>query len=279
MLIFEFVSYIFLLQSVLILLHRLFFGGFWPIRITSMRLIQETKNFEIVIGALYFLDMTVSGINVKDIEINKKWIGMIQHLFDSMLPNKEEIIGKYDNYIYSTFRCFVKQKRKMVFNMSNLWSCGSEDFRNLIMGELVKINTEADKSKVEEMVKDINDINLPRKQVLSTFHNVEQLVLELESHQSLYDGNNYVFIISLSSLLQIIKSYPLLQMVRIAWRPSWEYSMIHSLYSLSIDSEMKLKYDNAGYSIHLKERKGPHGKFYIHCVIKKKKVIYDKFIL
>ena len=114
--------------------------------------------------------MALSGRQMEDIEVNTEWIGIIRDLFDVRISEKEENIRKYDNYIYSTFKCFVKHKRRLWFSMHCLSHCDI-NFRNLIMGQLVDI----DEWK-NDMVSDINDKNLPKKHVLTTFDNVEQLV-------------------------------------------------------------------------------------------------------
>ena len=80
---------------------------------------------------------------MKDIEENVEWIGIIKDLFDFVLSEKEENKRKYDNYIYSTFKCFVEHKKKLVFNMFQLRFCNI-DFINMIMGGWKKIDDDKD---------------------------------------------------------------------------------------------------------------------------------------
>ena len=125
-----------------------------------------------------------------------------------MISKKAEDIIKYDNYIYSTIKCFVKRKTKLQFDMEELSYC-NEDFRNLIIGELIKIDMhqEKDIATIRSMVNDGDNINLPKQEVFSVFHNVQELGLKLYG--------SYLFPISLSSLLCIINSIPSLQLIRI----------------------------------------------------------------
>ena len=48
----------------LFVLYRLIFGGYWLIKIASIRLIEDDKKFERIIGALYYLDMAISGMDM-----------------------------------------------------------------------------------------------------------------------------------------------------------------------------------------------------------------------
>ena len=238
------------------------FGGYWPIQIISIRLIKQAKKFQVIIGALYYLDIAIStswgyGDAENMIKVNPQWIGIIKDLFDFIISQKEENIGKYDNYIFSTFKCFVEHKRKLMIGLDDLLLF-NKDFRNLIMGQLMSTHYEKDSiSKMKGMITDINDMNLPKKQFLTIFHNLQQLELYLSS-------NLYFYIISLSSLSSIIKSHPSLKMVRIDLGYG---SKIRSLYSLS--EEMKKRYEHVGYNIHLEEE-WRYGRVYNFCVIKRK---------
>ena len=188
-----------------------------------------------------------------------EWIGIVEHLFDVITSAKKENIRKYDSYIYSTFECFVKQKRKLSCSISHL-SHFFPPFRDLIMGQLVKIDAETDVILIKRMMSDANDKNLPKKQLLNIFNNVKRLELSLWDPYHLY-------IISLSSLLSNIKLHPSLKTVTIKLGDSRHNDLISLLYSLSI--EIKRKYECVGYKIYLKERK-EYGYNYVHCVIERK---------
>ena len=216
-------------------------GGYWSMRITSIRLIDGTKNFQSIIGALYYLDLAISGLEMRGIKAGKKWIDIIKHLFNVRTSKKEQDITKYDNYIYSIFNSFVKQKRKLKFNIYRLSGC-NRDFRNVIMGKFVKFD-----GSIKSMVNDRDNANLPKKELFTIFDNVDEMELNLYHP-------DYLYPISLVSLLSIIKSNPSLQkVVRIILGYYKDESKIRSLYSISrdcdFDSKIQTAYQNAGYSI------------------------------
>ena len=203
---------------------------------------------------MYYLDLVISGRDIADIEVNAEWIAIIKHLFGKKISENPQIISKYDDYIFSTFECFIKQKDELRFDMYWLSVCDT-DFVNLIMNELIKIDARQDIATMKVVVNGEDDTNLPKKEVLSIFENVQ--ILELD----LFDPD-YLYIISLSSLLSIIISHPSMEMVRILLGHHTYNHKLRSLYSLSM--EMKIKYENVGYTIDLKEEQQ-----YIVCVIKR----------
>ena len=137
----------------------------------------------------------------------------------------------------------------------------NKDFRNLIIDEFKGTNPKQDIATIRSMVNDADNINLPKKEILTVFHNVQELGMNLNA----FFGDIYP--ISLSSLLSIIKSSPSLQLIRICLVHPGYYPHLRELYEISM--ELEAKYDNAGYSIHLEK----NGKLYgdgIYCIIKKK---------
>ena len=195
--------------------------------------------------------MVLSGMSMKRIKVNVKWIRIIKDLFNE----KEENIRKYDDYVYSSFQCFVKHKRKLKIVMPYLSECNMY-FRNMIMGQLVKVDISEDIEIMKGMINGMKGINLPKKQVLRILHNIQQLELDL------YDYiDNKLYIISLSSLLSNITSHPTLNMVKIRLGYA---SKIRSLYSLS--QEMTRKYEKVGFDINLEQDEYNN----IYCMIKRK---------
>ena len=231
--------------------------------ITSIRLIDGNRNFESIIGALHYLDLAISGMEMDGMTANKKWIGMIKHLFDTRICNKQENGKKYDAYIYSTFESFVKHKRRLAFNMLTLsYNCDTH-FRNLFMDPMASIDLSQDIATIKSMVNSIDYTNLPKKEVLRIFENVRRLEI-----WTYLNGFDEMYIISLSSLLSVIESYPSLQIVIIGLGNKKYASKIRVLYSLS--NEIKTEYENAGYDIHLEEKDREDKNIFISCVIKRK---------
>ena len=177
---------------------------------------------------------------------------------------------RYDKYIYSTFECLIKHKKRL----SLFPTCLSDsDVTNLIMGEMVKSDGEdlEDIATIKSMIHgDYSDYssNFPKKKVLMMFENIRELTLRI----SVYDG---LYIISLSSLLSIIRSHRSLQQIRIIWGDSayWYNSKIYPLYALSM--EMKSKYQNAGFDIRL-EKQGDVNDTWYDCVIERQEFYLRK---
>ena len=222
-------------------------------------MIEDNKNFEHVIGALYYLDMMISAMDTQYTTADIKWIGIIKHLFDFVISEKKQDIMKYDNYIHSTFECFIKQIRRLRLSLRDLSYCDA-DFANLIMGQIEMIDAAQDIETIKSMVNGTDNANLPKKEVLKIFENVEEFELYLDFHGDLY-------VISLSSLLSIIRLHPSIRMVKVVLGYPKYISKIQSVYSLSM--EIKTKYRNAGFNIYLKQEQQEYKKIWIYCMIER----------
>ena len=85
--------------------------------------------------------------------MNVKWINIIKHLFDVSISTQKQDVIKYDDYMYSTFECFVKQKRRADFRLSNLSYC-KEDVRNLIIVKIIETDARQEVTRIRTMVND-----------------------------------------------------------------------------------------------------------------------------
>ena len=247
--------------------YRLFVGGYWPIRIVSIRLIEENKNFENIISTLYYLDFIISGGEMhwktRLKPINKQMTLILRHLFDATISKKKNVI-KYHKYIHSTFDSFVKQKTSLKLNYGMLQAT-NPDFVDLFMNPRLKFDAAQDIASIESIVKSPDcgmPMNLPKQEVLNIFVNVEELTLTLLPIQP-----SKIYPIPLLSLLSIIKSHPAMEMVSLMLGSGWSryISAIDSVYASSLEMNMKSKYENAGYDIHLEEQDRQ-----MYCVIKRK---------
>eukprot|EP01084_Bolivina_argentea_P085065 153774_1 len=90
---------------------RLFFGGWWCIRIDSIRVRSTNQNFEIYIKSLYCLDLLITGSNIKK-SVSKDNFLIIKHLIDNYLC--KETTAKFEHYVHATFQCFVESKKQIV---------------------------------------------------------------------------------------------------------------------------------------------------------------------
>ena len=225
-------------------------------------MIQGNTNFEDVIGAMYYLDLIISGMvmTMSRVKVNEKWYLILKHLFDVAIQGRKQDIRKYDDYIYSTFECSVKYKRRLWLIPRFLSLYCNIDFINLIMGQLVKTDHTEDITTIKSMVNAAENTNLPKKEALMIFENVKELFLSL-------DDDLFLYIISLSSLLSIIKLHPSIQVVLIELGHPKYNSLVRSVYYLS--KQIRTKYKSAGYDIQLKEMENEDKEIYINCVIER----------
>ena len=65
---------------------RLFFGGFYRIKMESLRIIETHQNFEEFIAVLWYFDsMITGGTSLEDIKLNKTDVLIIKHLINHTL--------------------------------------------------------------------------------------------------------------------------------------------------------------------------------------------------
>ena len=141
--VFFFFSFIFVFLTILIH-HRLFFGGFHPIVIESVRLIHSNKNFEYIMRALYFFDSITSNTRLLPSSwshIEDEHVDILAHLIKYQSDREEgadhQYKERYDGYIYQTFDCFIRNKREIYIRMENMANQkANEKMRNLIMHPL-----------------------------------------------------------------------------------------------------------------------------------------------
>ena len=199
-----------------------------------------------------------------DVKVNVKWIGIIKHLFNVAMSREEKHITRYDNYIYSTFECFVRQKTKLEIKMGRLWQV-NHGFIKLIIGKLEIAGPERDNATIRSMVNDEDNINLPRKEIFNVFDNAQELGLNLHHQYGLFP-------ISLSNLLSNIKYNDSLHTITIRLVSPAKHTHLRELYGISW--ELERRYRNAGHSIHLEYSISEHNYGGgIYCIIKKKKMI------
>ena len=86
---------------------RLFFGGFYPIKLENLRLIETKQNFQQFIDPLWYFDAMITGGTLEDIKIRKEDVLIIKHLINDSLNrnnNKKTTTSTtFDKYIYDTF--------------------------------------------------------------------------------------------------------------------------------------------------------------------------------
>merc|ERR1712228_305280 len=128
---------------------RLFIGGFWRIRVQSIRLTQTKQNFEAFIQPLYYLDaMLTAKAHMHKLNPGKNAKGVIEHLFKWKMGQNPE--PKMDNYLYETFEAFIRNKEHIMIRLYYLEDA-KESMYKLIMHSIekeIKLRDDLDKTNL-----------------------------------------------------------------------------------------------------------------------------------
>eukprot|EP01084_Bolivina_argentea_P011998 22480_1 len=101
---------------------RLFFGGYYFIKLTSIRLGSTKQNFGAAMHIMYYLDVILTGgelldDNGKQMTVEKQDIQLLKDLFTTVLGNTKPTV---DHYIFTTFQSFTQNKQQIVLNLPEL---------------------------------------------------------------------------------------------------------------------------------------------------------------
>ena len=241
---------------------RLFFGGFWYIKLESIYITKKKKNFKVIVIALAYFDSMISGSSISkkvSRDITDKHASLISSLFYQFLNKKEEknMIG-LDEYIKSSFQCFVQNKVNICLSYPYLGDVFqvNEKMRNLI---LYKLESNLD----FKISRDDGDLtNLLRIELLRVFHNVRTV----ELITNIAGGNKKGSItISMISLLSVIKDTSLQRIFILSYGDDRENDKYESwqsyLWKLS-SSKLMDKYSKLNYKIDLKYKIGFRNKYH-----------------
>eukprot|EP01084_Bolivina_argentea_P117806 209142_1 len=145
---------------------RLFFGGYYFIKLTSIR---HFGTMHIV----YYLDVMLTGGallggNGKQMTVEKQDIQLLKDLFTTVLGNTKPAV---DHYIFTTFESFTQNKQQIVLNLPELINANN-NITDLIMHSLQK----------RDVINDKNDMtNLLRAETFEIFPNVKTLIIQTSS--------------------------------------------------------------------------------------------------
>ena len=196
----------------------------------------------IVTGA----DMKYSGLQISNIDMT-----IIQNLMNDFLG--KPTTNKFDDYIYSTFKCFCQHKKQIVLDFHQLEHADNK-IRDLMIYSLdgVAIYT-GDREKK----RDISDyVNVFRLAIFKIFKNAKTVVIITTDSLG---ASSYSF--SLSLLLSLIEAASLDKVIVKA--VTYEhYSGKNWIYSLwkSSSKTIKEEYDGKNYKISIKKVKNTFGR-------------------
>ena len=273
----------------LLFIYRLFFGGYYRIKIESIRIRRTRQNFETFIYSLWCFDTMITGGKTPN-KVSDDDVFIIGSLMNILKPkstsnaskssktgslktgcnknaksDKEKLDNEiekkietkqFDDYIYSTFNCFIQNKQQIILDLDRL-NNGDKKMRDLIMYPLDGVDlSEGHKEKKRKTKK---FVNVFRSEIFGIFKNVKTIIIITTD-----PWGETSYSLSLSLLLSLIESTSLDKVIVKAvtykdWRDNdKEYNWIYSLWSSSC-SIIKEEYDGKNYTISIKEVKKEDG--------------------
>ena len=190
-----------------------------------------------------YLDCMLTGAEMFEYgKINNNDIIIIQNLMNDFLgkPTTET----FDDYIYSTFKCFAQHKKQIVLDLHQLNNWADKKMTDLIMYPLDKVNLHKGE---KEKKRDICDfVNLFRSEILRIFKNTKTVIIISTERDGWWS-----YSLSLSLLLSIIEPTSLNKVIvkAVTYKGN---NWIHSLWTSSSEI-IKQEYDGKSYDISMKE--------------------------
>ena len=227
---------------VVVVFIRLFFGGFYRIKVENLRLIETKQNFEEFIAVLWYFDCMITGGALKGIKINVTDILIIKHLINDTL-NRAPTTTTLDKYVYATFAAFTQHKKICILDLPQLYDSADQRMRQLIVYPMDQ--REYNKGNKRD---DKDFSNLFRSEIFGIFKNIKTLIIITTN-----DTGFRSYSLSMTTLLSLISSSSLDQIII----KSVEYygsNWINKLWR-SDDEIMKKEYAAKHYSISMKKEK------------------------
>ena len=193
-------------------------------------MIESSKNYEDVFGAMCLLDQCLSNEKPEQKYISGKYIKILRRLLDHKLDEKEE--RKFDEYIYDTFDCYINHKQKFEINFDLVNSVKNKDKLDKLNVIFCSLVMKKDKIRGKD-----DFANLLRKELFTIFTNVAEMRI---------DVNEY-WTISILELLSVIESTSL-QQVRISMTANDEETWLKVLWESS-SQELKNKANMMNFNI------------------------------
>eukprot|EP01084_Bolivina_argentea_P259204 437281_1 len=141
----------------------LIFGGFSPIRIMGIRIIETANNYESLFHSLFIFDMLLNGqgwrSKMKDMKVMRSDISLLNELIKHSLSDTLDTTN-IDEYIVSTFKLFIYQKTQISINL---------DLINEYFKQLSHLFTESDlkKTSFEEIERVLVSLETDRSNIIS----------------------------------------------------------------------------------------------------------------
>merc|ERR1712228_1125240 len=170
---------------------RLFFGGYYRIKVVNLRLIETNENMKQFVSAIFYLDALLTAAWLSNIKKNKNDFFIIEALMNQSLNKQTNVT--LPSFICDCFHAFTQNKKQIIFDLENLNDNGDKRINDLVFHSLDQGRYYYKESKR----KDKN--NLIRLELLPLFPNIKTLIIQSTNH----DGHN-CFSFSLMGLLNVI---------------------------------------------------------------------------
>merc|ERR1712228_821348 len=225
---------------------RLFFGGFFRIKVVNLRLLETNENMKQFVSAIFYFDLLLTGAALWNIKTNKNDFFIIEALMNQSLKKQTNVT--LPSFICDCFQAFTQNKKQIILNLYYLNEYCDERINDLLFYSL-------DKRSYNEEIKreDVDQDNLIRLDMLSLFPNIKTLIIQSTD----YDGE-HSFSFSLMALLNVISQCYVNEII-IKSKESYDgynyYNWIKSLWS-SDEQILKKEYAAKGYEIEMQQENG-----------------------
>merc|ERR1712228_508373 len=215
---------------------RLFFGGYYFIKVHNLRLIKTRENYKEFVSAIWFFDLLLTGAFLREVKQNKINRFYVENLMNLCL--KKETKATFPPFIIECFDAFIRNKQQTIFDLYYLSEYGDERMNNLLFHSLQQ------RDYNEEIQRNDDDQNnMIKSEIFSVFHNIETLII-----QSTFGSNSYSF--SLMALLNVISQCNVKQIIIKSQESYHGYNWIKSLWK-SDEQKLKKEYAAKNYEIEM----------------------------
>ena len=221
----------------------LFFGGFYRIKVVTLRIIETKRNMEKFVSAIFEFDHALSGgwpsKKVQDVFL------IVHNLINIRLKKKSKKVI-LPPFIIDCFHAFVENKKQIVFDLYHLFKFGNPNINKLLFH--CKTLDQRDANK-EFKRSDDDSNNLVRSETFVLFRKVRRLII-----QSTFNESSFSF--SLLAFLNSISGTNLDEII-IKSDENWGNCWIKSVWD-SDEEILKNKYTARGYEIKIKREEGEY---------------------
>ena len=220
---------------------RLFFGGFYRIKVINVRLIKTKENMQQFVVAMCEFDKALTGnYFAKNI---KNGFLIIRSLINLCLE-KETNKVTLPSFIIECFRAFVKNKKEICLDLVSLNYYGDKDINELLFHSL---DERYYKNEIKRSDDDLS--NVFRSDIFSLFSNAKTMIIESMN-------GPYSFSFSLMALLNEISPTNLNE-IMIKSKEDDDHCWIKSVWN-SDKEILKKVYSVKGYGIEMIKNEKKH---------------------